>query len=328
MSDKILITGGAGYIGSHVANLLLDKGYSVTIIDNLITGNKKLIPKKANLEICDIANKAKVSKILKKNNFKVVLHFAGLIRVDESVEKPAKYINYNFLKAKVFLKLCLKHKINKIIFSSTASVYGNTKNKTVNEKDTLSPLNPYAISKMKFEKYLINNSKKKNFSFVILRYFNVAGSEKKMRTGLISKHSTHLIKVISEVATNKRKKLVVNGNDYGTKDGTAIRDYIHVSDLSEIHLISLRYLINNNKSKIFNCGYGIGYSVKEIIFEMNKILKKDLKFKIGPRRLGDSEKVVANISKFKNFFSWKPKYNNLRIILKSALEWEKKLKKL
>ena len=160
MSDQILITGGAGYIGSHVANLLLDKGYSVTILDNLITGNKKLIPKKANLEICDIANKVKVSKILKKNNFKVVLHFAGLIRVDESVKKPEKYINYNFLKAKVFLKLCLKHKINKIIFSSTASVYGNIKNKTVNEKDSLSPLNPYAISKMKFEKYLINNSKK------------------------------------------------------------------------------------------------------------------------------------------------------------------------
>ena len=158
-------------------------------------------------------------------------------------------------------------------------------------KNSLSPLNPYAISKMKFEKYLINNSKKQNFSFVILRYFNVAGSDKKMRTGLISKHSTHLIKVISEVATNKRKKLVVNGNDYDTKDGTAIRDYIHVSDLSEIHLIALRYLINNNKSQIFNCGYGIGYSVKEIIFEMNKILKKDLKFKIGPRRPGDSEKL-------------------------------------
>ncbi len=324
---KILLTGGAGYIGSHVCNLLIDKNYKVTVIDNLETGNKFLIPKRAKFELCDIGNTKKIEQILKKENFDIIMHFAGLIRVDESVKKPKKYILYNYEKSKKFLEICFKHGLNKVIFSSTAAVYGNLKNKKAKETDKLSPLNPYALSKMKLENYLIKKSKIDKINYVILRYFNVAGAEKKLRTGLVSKHASHLIKIICEVVTNKRKLLTINGENYNTKDGTPIRDYIHISDLSDAHLISAEYLLNKGNSQIFNCGYSKGYSVKQVIFEMEKILKRKLPSKIGKRRKGDSERVVANISKFKKYFSWQPKYNNLNLILKSALAWEKKLKK-
>ena len=325
MSFKILLTGGAGYIGSHVAHLLIDKGHSVTIIDSLITGNKKLVPKKAKLYVFDIGDKLKVSKILKQEKFDLVMHFAGLIRVDESIRKPDKYIDYNYKKSKIFLDECFKYKLKKIIFSSTASVYGNVKNKAL-EKDKKNPLNPYALSKLKTENYIIQQSKKKSISYIILRYFNVAGADKKLRTGLISKYSTHLIKIACEVAAGKRDKLIINGDDYDTIDGTAIRDYIHVSDLAEIHYICGKDLIKNNKSKIFNCGYGKGVSVKEVIKSLNKILGFQISTKIGRRRPGDSIKVVANTAKLHKYLSWKPKFNNLKLILNSSLKWEKKLK--
>ena len=327
MKKNILLTGGAGYIGSHVVNLLIEKGFHVTVIDNLITGNKILVNKKANLLVSDISNVKKVTQLLKKKKFDIVLHFAGLIRVDESVKKPQKYINYNFNKSKIFFNTCYNNGIRKIIFSSTASVYGNSKKKKVKEADVLKPSNPYANSKLLFEKYLMKMSKVHDIKFVILRYFNVAGADKKLRSGLISKYSTHLIKIACEVATNKRKKLVINGSDYNTKDGTPVRDYIHVSDLADIHLISTNYLLKNGLSQIFNCGYGRGYSVKQVIHVMSQILKKKLPTSIGKRRKGDIEKVVADVNKFKKFFSWKPKSNSLKLIIESALKWEKKLLK-
>ena len=326
MKSNILLTGGAGYIGSHVAHKLIDAGFSVTIIDNLITGNKKLVPKKAILEVCDISDKKKISKILSSKNFKAVLHFAGLIRVDESVKFPKKYNLYNYEKSKIFFETCLSNGLDKIIFSSTASVYGKTKKLEVREKDKLSPINPYAQSKLRFENYLIKEKKKRRLNYIILRYFNVAGADLDLRSGLISKNSTHLIKVACEVAVGKKKQLIINGNNYNTKDGTAVRDYIHVSDLADMHLKSLRYLIKKKRSDIFNCGYGKGYSVKEVIENLEKILKKKIQIKIGPRRLGDTPYVVSNVSKFTKKFSFKPKFNNLKIILKTALLWEKKIK--
>ena len=326
MKSNILLTGGAGYIGSHVAHKLIDAGFSVTIIDNLITGNKKLVPKKAILEVCDIGDKKKISKILSSKYFKAVLHFAGLIRVDESVKFPKKYNLYNYEKSKIFFETCLSNGLDKIIFSSTASVYGKTKKLEVREKDKLSPINPYAQSKLRFENYLIKEKKKRRLNYIILRYFNVAGADLDLRSGLISKNSTHLIKVACEVAVGKKKQLIINGNNYNTKDGTAVRDYIHVSDLADMHLKSLRYLIKKKRSDIFNCGYGKGYSVKEVIENLEKILKKKIQIKIGPRRLGDTPYVVSNVSKFTKKFSFKPKFNNLKIILKTALLWEKKIK--
>tara|TARA_B100000674_G_C37861756_1_gene925135 strand:- start:65 stop:1045 length:981 start_codon:yes stop_codon:yes gene_type:complete len=323
---KILITGGAGYIGSHVSHLLVDRGYNITIIDSLLTGNKKLIPKKAKFINSDISNVKKINRILQKNKFDLVIHFAGLIRVDESVKFPKKYLNNNYKKTKIFLSICLKNGLKKLIFSSTAAVYGNPKKNKVSENNKLNPLNPYAKSKLMIENFIKKLSKKNDLKFVILRYFNVAGADKKMRTGLISKYSTHLIKIVSEVAVKKRKKILINGDNYKTRDGTPIRDYIHVSDLAEAHLLSLRYLLKGNKSGIFNCGYGKGYSVKEIIQTANKLFNNTINFSIGPKRPGDSKYVVANPNKFIKTMKWKPKFNNIKKIIISAVNWEKKLK--
>jgi len=324
-SNNILVTGGAGYIGSHVTNLLIDSGYDVTVVDNLITGNKELINKNATFINCDIADKKKINSLLKKNKFEIVIHFAGLIRVDESVKQPEKYNEFNYEKAKIFLDTCFNNDLKKIIFSSTASVYGNPKKQNVSETDDLNPLNPYAETKLKLENYLINKSKSNDINYIILRYFNVAGADEKLRSGLISKYSTHLIKIASEVAVNKRDEIIINGDDYDTKDGTAVRDYIHVSDLADIHLASAVYLKKNNVSNIFNCGYGKGFSVKEVIEAFNNILDKKIKFRIGPRRPGDSKQVIANPNKFIKTLSWSPKYDDLKYILKTAYEWEKKL---
>ena len=322
---NILLTGGAGYIGSHVTNLLIDQGYNVTIIDSLITGNKTLINPKAKFINCDIADTKYISEVLINNQFDIVMHFAGLIRVDESVNEPEKYNEFNFEKAKIFLNNCFENGLKKVIFSSTASVYGNPIQDNVSENDELNPLNPYAETKLKLENFLINKSKSEDISYIILRYFNVAGADEKLRSGLISKHSTHLIKIASEVAVGKRNEIIINGDDYDTKDGTAIRDYIHVSDLADIHLVSAKFLLDKNQSNIFNCGYGNGYSVKEVIDTYNKILNKKIKSKIGPRRPGDSKMVVADPNKFNKTLNWKPKFNNLEYILKTAYEWEKKL---
>ena len=325
-NNNILITGGAGYIGSHVSFLLIEKGYNITIIDSLITGNKQLVPKEANLEICDITDTDKVTQILKSKKFEAVLHFAGLIRVEESVKYPEKYIEFNYNKAKIFLDICFQNNLNKVIFSSSAAVYGNPKKDKIIESDELNPLSPYADSKLMLENYLIDQSKNVNVKYIILRYFNVAGADQKMRTGLISKFSTHLIKIASEVATKKRNKLIINGDDYNTPDGTPIRDYIHVSDLADIHLKSLEYLLKDNQSEIFNCGYGKGYSIKEVINCLNNLLETNINFEIGPRRDGDSECIVSNSEKFIKAMSWKPKFNDLNYILKTAIAWEKKLK--
>lgn len=323
---KILLTGGAGYIGSHVCNLLLDKGFEVTVVDSLVTGDEKLIPRKAKFINCDISDEKKINSLLQTDKFFLVMHFAGLIRVDESIKYPKKYFEYNFEKAKIFLKLCIENNLKKIIFSSTAAIYGNPDVSNVQEDTSPNPLNPYSESKLKFENFLLEESKINDLNYIILRYFNVAGADEKLRSGLISKVSTHLIKVACEVATGKRENLVINGDDYDTYDGTPIRDYIHISDLADIHYVTCKYLIENNDSHIFNCGYGKGYSVKEVIDTFNEILDKKISFKIGPRRVGDSKMIVANTSKFNNFFLWKPKFNNLKYILKTAYEWEKNIK--
>jgi UDP-glucose 4-epimerase len=323
---NFLLTGGAGYIGSHVAHMLIDKGHKVTIIDSLITGSEKIVPKKAKLIQCDISNEKVVTKIIQNNKFDIVMHFAGLTRVDESIKFPKKYDNFNYKKAKIFINTCFKNNLKKIIFSSTASVYGNPKGKKVSENDKLNPMNPYAKSKLKLEKFIINKSKIHKAKYIILRYFNVAGADHKKRTGMIAKASTNLIKVICEVATGKRKKLIINGDNFNTKDGTTIRDFIHVSDLAQIHNLSAKYLIKDKKSQIFNCGYGKGFSILDVIKSMNFILKKRLPFIVGKPRKKDIYFSVADTKKFNKHFRWKPKYNSLNYILTTALNWEKKQK--
>ncbi len=320
---NILLTGGAGYIGSHAALSLIDNGHSVTVIDNLITGNKKLIPPQAKYYECDIADREPVEKILKQNKFDIVMHFAGLTRVDESVKYPEKYQIHNFEKSKTFFKNCFQNNVKKIIFSSTAGVYGDSNSEYVKETDDLKPINPYAESKCKIEKFLIENSKNEKIQYIILRYFNVAGADANKRSGLISKSSTNLIKAVCEAAIKKRNRIIINGNDYKTKDGTAIRDFIHVSDIADIHTTAANTLFKNSVSDIYNCGYGQGYSVKQVITEMENIINDKLKVEIGPRREKDISVSIANSDKFKKKFNWKPKFNNLNYILKTALEWEK-----
>ncbi len=320
---NILLTGGAGYIGSHTALSLIDNGHSVTIIDNLITGSKELIPPKAKYYKCDIADKESIEKILKNNEFDIVMHFAGLTRVDESVKNPEKYQFHNFEKSKSFFNCCFENNIKKIIFSSTAGVYGNSNSEYVKETDDLKPINPYAESKCKIENFLIESSKNKKIFYIILRYFNVAGADKEKRSGLISESSTNLIKVVCEVAAKKREKIIINGTDYKTKDGTAIRDFIHVSDIADIHAEAAKSLFKDSISDIYNCGYGHGYSVKDVIAEMENIINYKLKVEAGPRREKDIGVSIANSDKFKKKFNWKPKFNNLNYILKTALEWEK-----
>ncbi len=321
---QILVTGGAGYIGSAVSHDLINAGHKVTIIDNLSTGFKKLIPKKASFIKSDINNISTLQKLLNSKKFDLVMHFAAFIKVDESVKKPNKYNKNNYIKTKVFLEYCLKNNLNKIIFSSTASVYGN-KSKKIKEKDILSPSNPYALSKMKCEKFIMKKRNKKNFNYIILRYFNVAGSPTKLETGMISKKATHLIKKLSQFVLGTRKKFYIFGNNYPTKDGTAIRDFIHISDLSQLHILSMNYLIETKKSQIFNCGYGKEYSVLEIVKSAFKNSKKKLKFKFSNRRKGDVGYAVADNSKIKRFLKFKPRYNNIDLIIKSAFKWEKKI---
>ena len=324
---NILITGGAGYIGSHTALQLIDKEHKVTIIDNLVNGSTKLIPHNANFLKADISDKKLVEELLKKNNFDLVMHFAGLVKVEESVKYPEKYRLNNVDKTKQFFNLCLDSGLNNIVFSSTAGIYGKVlKNNKVNETDRLDPSNPYTSSKLSIEKFLLELSIQDKVNFIILRYFNVAGADEKKRSGLISKNSNNLIKVICEVASGKKEKIIINGEDYNTRDGSTVRDFIHVSDLAEIHINAAEYLQNGGSSEIYNCGYGQGYSVKEVIAEMEKIINRKLKVEIGPRRESDIPYSVANSDKFKKKFNWKPKYNNLNHILRSALNWAKLFK--
>ena len=321
---NILLTGGAGYIGSHVILALLDNGHSVSVIDDLSTGHKDLLPDNIQFLECNINNKNKVASLIKQNNFDALMHFAAFIKVEESIKNPEKYFTNNTDNAINLFKTCFENNLKNIIFSSTAAAYGNPEtNINIPETELLRPLNPYGESKIQTENFLLQN--KDRFKFIILRYFNVAGADPSLRTGLISKNATHLIKITSEVAVGKREKVTIFGNDYNTPDGTAIRDYIHVSDLADIHLKATEYLISNKKSNIFNCGYGKGYSVKEVVDITNKITGGTIKFKYGKRRLGDAENLVSDISKFHQYIDWTPRYNNLSTIIETAINWEKKL---
>ena len=321
---NILLTGGAGYIGSHAALSLLDGGHKVHIIDNLSTGNEILIPKSAEFTNCNINNEEVISNIIQSNNFDLLMHFAGFIQVEESVSQPGKYFENNTNNAIKLFNICKKNGLTKIVFSSTAAAYGLvSENKLIDEHTNLNPQNPYAESKIKTENFLFNNEE--NFQFIILRYFNVAGADKKLRSGQISKKSTHLIKKISEVVVGKRDQIKIFGNNYNTPDGTAIRDYIHVSDLADIHVEVGKYLLKNLESNLFNCGYGNGFSVLDVVNTTNSIYQNKIIYKFSDRREGDVEKLIANTSKLLKYIKWQPKYNDLKEIINSSIKWEEKI---
>ncbi len=321
---NILLTGGAGYIGSHAALSLLDSGHQVHIIDNLSTGNEMLIPKSAKFTNCDVNNEEVISNLIQSDKFDLLMHFAGFIQVEESIMYPEKYFENNTDNAIKLFNICRKNGLTKIVFSSTAAAYGLvSENKLIDEHTNLNPQNPYAESKIKTEKFLFDNEG--IFKFIILRYFNVAGADKRMRSGQISKNSTHLIKKISEVVVGKRNQIEIFGNDYNTPDGTAIRDYIHVSDLADIHVEVAKYLLENLESNLFNCGYGNGFSVLDVVNTTNKIYQNKIIYKFSNRRDGDVEKLIANNSKISEYIKWYPKHNDLKEIISSSVKWEEKI---
>lgn len=317
---KALVTGGAGYIGSTVSNYLLDYGHDVTIIDNLSTGVVKNIPRKATFFKVDIADSKKINQIFLKKKFDVVFHFAALINNEESLKFPKKYYENNYKKGKIFFECCFKYNLNKIIYSSTAAVYGNQKKK-INENNVLKPLSPYSKSKLKLEKFL--RKKKNNIHCIILRYFNVAGVDEKYRCGFSIRNKYNLILNLC-AASVKNKTFVINGNNFDTKDGTTIRDYIHVVDLAQIHLLSAKKILKKKIFKIFNCGYGKGFSVKEILDKFKLIKRKEIKYKIGKKRPNDIIISIANPIKLMKYVAWKPRYSNLTHIVKSSLNWYQK----
>jgi UDP-glucose 4-epimerase len=321
---SILITGGAGYIGSHIVEQLIDRKYDVISLDNLTTGHKRLINQKANFIKGDINNKKLVNNIIKQYNIQTIIHLAAYLNVSEAEKNKLKYYNNNVKGTQALLSACKNSNVKNFIFSSSCTIYGNVKG-SVNERAKPNPQGYYAYTKFKGEELIKQYAKKYKFKYGILRYFNVAGASNCGLIGEIEESHGHLIKNIAIQSLKKKPIINIFGNDYPTKDGTCVRDYIHVSDLADIHIKGLDYLENNKKSFILNCGYGRGYSVQEILTIFKK-MKKNLTINYQKRRPGDIAQVYSNTKKFNQLLKWKPKYNNMNKIIKSAINWEKKLK--
>lgn len=333
---NILVTGGAGYIGSHVVKQLADdENVNVVIIDNLCGGTfdsisilRSMFKKRSRFEFIqlDLADLASVEAVFMSHQFDAVIHFAAHLQVGESVEKPLKYYMNNTLNTTNLINLCIKYNVNKFIFSSTAAVYGEPDEVPIKETTTKAPINPYGMSKYMSEIVLKDTAKaNQDFKFVILRYFNVAGADLHGEIGECHEPETHLIPLIIHAALGKREKIMMFGDDYDTHDGSCIRDYVHVEDLADAHIKALNYLKEKNISNVFNCGYGHGFSVKEVINTVKKVSGVDFKVEIAPRRAGDPAILVSDNTKIIKEMGWIPKYDDIELICKTALEWEKKI---
>lgn len=320
---KVLVTGGAGYIGSHTVRKLIDAGYTPVVYDNLSTGFREALPQDVKLVIGDVRDSAAMASAMKEYQIEAVIHFAAKLIVPESVEKPLEYYENNVLGTLRALEACASAGVNKFIFSSTAAVYGNPAKVPVTEDSETGPLNPYGTSKLMSEKIIDDFSKTRPFGYVVLRYFNVAGAAVKGGNGQRTKNATHLLKVASEVACGKRAQMEIFGTDYPTEDGTGVRDYIHVDDLAVAHVKALEYLIRGGSSEIFNVGYGRGYSVREVLNTMTKVAEKNLNVKESPRRAGDASTIVADSTKIQKVLGWKASHDDLALICKTAYDWEK-----
>ena len=323
MSKKILVTGGAGYIGSHVVKQLGEAGYEVVVYDNLSTGFREAILYgelvEANLEDLDT-----LEATFSKHKFDGVMHFAGSIVVPESVEKPLMYYANNTVNSMNVIKMCIKHNVQNFIFSSTAAVYGILEEGFAKEDMPTLPINPYGQSKLMTEHMLKDTSfAHDNFNYVALRYFNVSGADPDGKIGQAFPGATHLIKVNCEAATGKREKTYIFGTDFETPDGTGVRDYIHVVDLARAHLKSIEYLFENKKSQVMNCGYGHGYSVKEVVKSVKDVAQAEFPVIETDRRAGDPAQLISKVEKIKATIDWTPEHDNLSFIIKTAYEWEK-----
>jgi len=327
VKKRILVTGGAGYIGSHVVKALGEGGYDVLIYDNLSTGNKWAVLY-GDLIVADLADGESLERAIKTFMPDAVMHFAASIVVPESVRDPLKYYRNNTVNAVFLCEAMQRNGIMKFIFSSTAAVYGIPEIIPVREDTPMKPINPYGSSKMMTEYVLRDlDFASEDFRYVSLRYFNVAGADGKGKIGQAYKEATHLITRALKTAKGEFGKLEIFGTDYPTADGTCIRDYIHVDDLSDAHVVALAYLLDGGASDTFNCGYGLGYSVREVVDMAKKVTGRDFRVEETGRRAGDPPVLVADNSKIKNILGWRPRYDNLGYIIKTAWEWEKNLRR-
>lgn len=324
--SSILVTGGAGYIGSHVVKLLGERGERVVVLDDLSTGNREAVLY-GDLVEGNTADTALVEKVLKEHEVDTVMHFAAHTIVPESVENPLKYYRNNTAATRNLLECCQNAGISHFIFSSTAATYGIPENDTAPcvETTPTAPINPYGMSKLMSEHMLHDLSAACDMKHVILRYFNVAGSDPDGKIGQSTKNATLLIKVAAEVALGKREQLTIFGTDYPTPDGTGVRDYIHVSDLASAHLSALDYLRKGGESTLLNCGYGKGFSVRQVVDSINKIHGEEINVVEQPRRAGDPPSLIAGVDKIHQTLDWEPQFDDLDKIVDSSLMWERKL---
>ena len=322
----VLVTGGAGYIGSHMVLALIGAGERVVVLDDLSTGFREAVHPKAGLVIGDVADEKLVGSLIREHKIDAVIHFAAKIVVPDSVTDPLGYYLANTVKTRALLAAIVASGVRHLVFSSTAAVYGNPAENPVGEDAKLSPMSPYGNSKLISEWMLRDVANAYDFHYVALRYFNVAGADPEGRTGQSTKGATHLIKVACETASGKRNRMSVFGTDYPTPDGTCIRDYIHVSDLVAAHLDALRYLRAGGESLVLNCGYGRGFSVLEVIDTVKRVSGKDFPVEIVGRRPGDPAAIIARADNIRQKLGWQPQYDDLAMIVSHALAWEDKLK--
>lgn len=320
-----LVTGGTGYIGSHVVRQLVEAGEKVVVLDNLSTGFREAVVPGAELVVGDTGDQALVSDLLNRHGIDSVLHFAAHTIVPESVADPLKYYGNNTCCTRNLLACCQAAGVKHFIFSSTAAVYGIPEGPLATEDTPNAPINPYGTSKLMTEWMLRDLSLASDLRHVALRYFNVAGCSPDGRIGQSTRKATLLIKVACEVAVGRREKLLVFGTDYPTPDGTGVRDYIHVEDLADAHLKALDYLRKGGASITLNCGYGHGYSVKEVIDAVERVAGHSINVEEVARRAGDPPSLVARSDKARSVLGWTPRFDDLDLIVKTSLEWEKKL---
>ena len=318
----VLVTGGAGFIGSHMVLALLDAGEKVIVLDNLSTGFRWAVPPAATLVVGDVGDQDLVRTVIRKYGVQSIVHFAGSIVVPELVADPLGYYNNNTVKSRALMEAAVATGLKQFIFSSTAAVYGNPAENPVSEAAQPAPMSPYGWSKLMTEVMLADTSRAHDFNYVALRYFNVAGADPKGRSGQSTPRATHLIKVACETALGQRSHMEVFGTDYPTHDGTCIRDYIHVTDLISAHVAALDYLRTGGKSEIFNCGYSKGFSVLEVIEAVKRVSGVDFDVRLVPRRPGDPAAIVAGSQKIRDQLGWQPRHDDLDEIVRHALSWE------
>ncbi|HLO76288.1 MAG TPA: UDP-glucose 4-epimerase GalE [Magnetospirillum sp.] len=325
MDDRtVLITGGAGYIGSHAVYAFLEAGYQVVVVDNLSTGRRENLPAGLPFELADVADGAAMDRVMRKYRPLGVLHFAGSIIVPESITAPDKYYANNTAASLRLIEACLRNDVGYFLFSSTAAVYGIPEVGMASEDTPTRPINPYGRSKLMTEQFLADVSAAYGLRYAVLRYFNVAGADPDGRCGQGGRQSTHLLKVACEVASGRRDEMPVFGQDYDTPDGTCVRDFIHVSDLARAHLMVFQRLVESGVNLVLNCGNGRGVSVGEVIHALEAIVGHPIKIKPAPRRPGDPPALVADATRLRTAIGWQARHG-LDSIIRTALAWERKV---